>query len=202
MSDDRKFAVSLFGKPIMSGHVRIPRQQIIREVEGYLELVELFPGEFEAQHVNRERLALRALELLEKVDGDGSRLQFLILKGTALRALERHSEAVVALHEASQLDAETIHVWLMLGWCHKRNGRVDLAIESLEEALRVDPSEAILHYNLACYWSLLGNCRRAVSYLSHALQIDPNYRDLIDGEHDFDPIRHHPEFQAVTNAFA
>jgi hypothetical protein len=49
---------------------------------------------------------------------------------------------------------------------------------------------------------LAGNCRRAVTCLSHALQIDPNYRDLIDAEHDFDPIRNNPDFQAATSVIA
>ncbi len=186
----------------MSGHVRIHRQQIVREVEGYLELIELFPGEMNVQPVNRERIARRSLKMLERVEGGSDHLQVLYLKGLALRALERYAEAVLVLREATQLDNQNIHIWLMLGWCYKRTGRIDLAIESLEEALAVDPAEAILHYNLACYWSLAGNCRRAVTCLSHALQIDPNYRDLIDAEHDFDPIRNNPDFQAATSAIA
>ena len=186
----------------MSGHLRIRRQQIIREVEGYLDLIALFPEESAVQAVNRERIARRALKMLERVEGGPERLHAMYLKGIALRTLERYAEAVAPLKEAASLDPQNIHIWLALAWCQKRTGRIDLAIESLEEALQVDPAEPVIHYNLACYWSLSGNNRRALDFLNHALQIDPNFRDLIDAEHDFDPIRNDPGFQALTSMIA
>ena len=50
----------------------------------------------------------------------------------------------------------------------------------LEDALLVEPGEALVHYNLACYWSLAGDKSKSLSYLSGALDIDSSYRDLID----------------------
>ena len=52
---------------------------------------------------------------------------------------------------------------MALGWCFKRVGQLDEAIGALEHAIAVDPSEAVLHYNLACYWSLARNRRRALA---------------------------------------
>jgi tetratricopeptide (TPR) repeat protein len=76
---------------------------------------------------------------------------------------------------------------------------LDRAIESLEEALTVDPSGAIIHYNLACYWSLAGSVDVALAYLGNAFEIDASFRDLVDGEVDFDPIREHPAFRELTS---
>ncbi|HUE70030.1 MAG TPA: hypothetical protein VMP01_04005 [Pirellulaceae bacterium] len=76
--------------------------------------------------------------------------------------------------------------------------RLDLAIEAIESALEIDPALAILHYNLACYWSLAGNAKVAISYLIQALDLEPNYRDMLQDESDFDPIRRHPHFQALS----
>ena len=98
-----------------------------------------------------------------------------------------------------ELDAENLHTWLALGWCHKRNQRIDLAIQALEEAMSVDPTEAIIHYNLACYWSLANNPKLAVEYLAEAFTIDPNYRDLVADEPDFDPIRGDHDFRMLTS---
>ena len=45
-------------------------------------------------------------------------------------------------------------------------GRLDLAIETLQDALDIEPGEAILHYNLACYWSLANNVQLALDFLA------------------------------------
>jgi Flp pilus assembly protein TadD len=121
------------------------------------------------------------------------------LWGEALRAVGRYYDALEPLQRASQADPENIHIWLALGWCYKRTGRIDLAIEAMFSALAADPNEALLHYNLACYLSVGGEKNRALGHLSLALSLDPEYRRLIDEERDFDPIRADPDFQALTS---
>ena len=87
-----------------------------------------------------------------------SRDHALYLQGESLRALGRFREALEPLTKRAARDSpNNVHVWLALGWCHKRSGRLDLAIESLEEALAAEPNDALVHYNLACYWSLANN---------------------------------------------
>lgn len=159
-------------------------ERIQREVEGYLEL----------------GMAEHALKTLARL-GSPSELcvRSLYLRGEALRSLDRYAEALVPLERASRLDSDNLHLWLALGWCHKRTGRLDLAISDLERALEINGADALVHYNLACYWSLVGSKQRALGYLSQALVINPRYRELIDEEPDFDPLRSDPEFQAVTS---
>ncbi len=121
----------------------------------------------------------------------------LYLWGEALRSMDRCREALLPLMAAAKLAPENVHVWFALGWCYKRTGRIDLAIRSLERVLAAEPAEALVHYNLACYWSLAGDKHRALEFLSQALEIDPDYRRLIDDEPDFDPVRCDPRFQAL-----
>ena len=113
--------------------------------------------------------------------------------------MERFPEAIEYFESAAELDNENMDIWLALGWCHKRVGKLDMAIQSLEEALSFKPGEAIIYYNLACYWSLANNVKLALDYLTRAFSINPNYRDLICGEQDFDPIRSDPRFQELTS---
>jgi Flp pilus assembly protein TadD len=175
------------------------RQQLLSEAEGYLDLCAGLSGK-EAHAAARDRLATRALQVLDKLAQETSwrRGHVLFLRGQALRSMERYKEAVAPLTQSSQLDPDNLHVWLALGWCYKREDRLDLAIQSLEEALALEPDEAIVHYNLACYWSLANNPMLAVAYLARAFDIDSNYRDLVGDESDFDPIRSHPDFLALT----
>jgi tetratricopeptide (TPR) repeat protein len=167
----------------VSSQDRIRRQQLMLQAEGYLEL----------------GMAQHALDVLARF-GDESSLpdHALYLKGECLRALDQYTAAIDPLTRAAQNAPSNTHAWLALGWCHKRTGRIDLAIESLEEALLAQPDDALVHYNLACYWSLAKNKRQALAYLSRALDLKDEYRQLVVSESDFDAIRSDPAFQALV----
>lgn len=163
---------------------RIRRTQILTAAEGYLEL------QLPAQ-------ALRELERLES--GDRRTSEALYLAGEALRALHRYREAIPVLKSAAERAPSKLHIRLALGWCYKRVGKIEQAIEALHKALEEDLQEPIVFYNLACYYSLAGQRDPALTHLAHALSLDPGYRDQIGSESDFDSLRADPEFQALTS---
>ena len=184
----------------MSDTSRIRRQQILREAEGYLDLITVFGDQMPCRPDARDELARRVLKTLDRIDNAGGlKAHVLFLRGQALRAMENYIDAVPLLREAAELEPQNVHIRLSLGWCFKRCRRLDLAIQALEEALEADASQAIVHYNLACYWSLAGNVKLAVAYLSQAFDLEAEYRELVLREADFDPIRNHPHFQALTS---
>ena len=78
----------------------------------------------------------------------------LYLWGEGLRAMGRCYEALMPLQRAARATPNDIHIRVALGWCYKRTGRLDLAIEMIEEALILRPETPLLRYNLACYLSL------------------------------------------------
>jgi Flp pilus assembly protein TadD len=167
----------------VSSHDRIRRQQLVLQAEGYLEL----------------GMPRHALEVLARCgDLDSLPDHALYLQGECLRALDQFREALQPLMKAAAGSPHNVHVWLSLGWCYKRTGRLDMAIESLEEALAVEPNDALVHYNLACYWSLARNKRQALAFLSRAIDLKDHYRTLVAAEPDFDPIRSDPAFQALV----
>lgn len=185
----------------MSEYSRLRRQQLIREAEGYLEFMTFGDERQALSAANRERLGSRALAVLAQLDPKtGQRAHATFLTGLVYRAMGRFSEAIEPLLASSKLDPSNVHIWLSLGWCYKRIQRVDLAIDALQEALRNGGAEAIVHYNLACYWSLLGNVRSAVRELAQAFELDAEYREQVAGEADFDPIRSHPDFLSLVSS--
>ncbi len=183
----------------MALYQRIRRQQIIREAEGYLDLVTCLGDRWSTRRSVRDRVAQRAIDVLDQLhDGCASRPEVLYLKGQALLTMQKYADAIAPLKAAAEIEQEDIHIWLALGWCYKRVGRLDMAIQSLEEALAIDSDQAIIHYNLACYWSLANNPKLAIEYLTTAFEIDDDYRDKVADEPDFDTIRNHPDFMALT----
>lgn len=174
-------------------------RRLLREAEGYLELVQAPPlGELSAEA--GRMLGERCLATLQRLSPPLTRrVPATMMRGYALKLAGRFAEAIGAFEAAGRLDPENTHIHLALGWCHKRSGRLDLAIQALEAGLEVDPREPILYYNLACYWALSRNAKLAARYLSRALDLDENLRELIATEADFDAVRHLAVFQAVTD---
>lgn len=154
-----------------------------REAEGYLEL-------------GMPEHALDSLQRRGKIVHADARGCYLL--GESLRELRRFREAIFPLKRSLELIPDDIHVWMALGWCYKRIGDVARAIDALEQAVEIEPGEAILHYNLACYWSLARDRRQSLRCLARALHIDGSFRDFIAEEADFDPMRNDPLFKNIA----
>jgi len=158
-------------------------RRLLDEAEGYLML----------------ELPDRSLRILDgRADWASMQFEASFLKGEALRCLERYREALKPLEMASALRPGDTRVALALGWCYKRTNRLAQAIDSLERVLHNHPDEPLLHYNLACYWSLAGNISKALDELSSALDLDPDLRSRIAEESDFGRLRGNPEFDRLA----
>ncbi len=178
----------------------VRRQKKIQAAEGYLELVLGLGERWSVQPEHQDRMARRALRELSVLDREGlDAAHIFYLQGQAFRALHQYRDAIEPFRLALQCDPGNTGVHLALGWCFKRIDRLDLAIQALEEAMEIAPDQGILHYNLACYWALAKNGRMAVKYLHQSFEIDPNYRDRVAEEADFDPVRHHAVFQSLIS---
>ena len=184
----------------MATYTRIRRQQLLQEAEGYLDLALVLSDKLPLSTAVRDRIAGRALDTLQKLERKAQNsAQALWLKGQALRIMERYREAIDPLRRAADQEAGNMQAHLALGWCYKRIDKIDYAIQALEDALACEHNDAIVHYNLACYWSLANNVGLALVYLAQAFDLDPDYRDMVANEPDFDPVRNHPEFVALTS---
>lgn len=179
----------------MSNTNRIRRKKLIRAAEGYLDLIMAFDDCWPLDQEEREKLAGQANDALGRIRKPmGHKPYILYLKGQSARACGHYQQAINYLQQSAQLDPDNIHTFLALGWCYKRTDRLDLAIESMESAIGIDPESAIAHYNVACYWALAGQVKLAVRHLGSAFDLNPEYRDFVDSESDFDSIRSDPEF--------
>ncbi|MBD3676380.1 MAG: tetratricopeptide repeat protein [Planctomycetaceae bacterium] len=122
----------------------------------------------------------------------------LLLQAEALRDLCQFEEAIPYFEKTLELNPANLQAHLGLAWCFKRVNRLTKAISALERAREYHPEEPIVIYNLACYFSLLGDKPKAIECLGRSLRMEPQLRELISEEEDFDQLRTDPDFQFVT----
>lgn len=179
---------------------RLRQQAILRHAAGYVELGELLVETDKPVPPAAARLLERALTTLDELpESQRSNPAAALLRGEALRALGHWTEALEPLAEVVEGDPQRVEAWLGLGWCLKRLDRLPEALDALKRGLEVEPDQAILHYNLACYLSLSGDTATSVEHLAKAISLDERYRQLTEAEPDFDPIRSDPRFVAATD---
>ena len=177
-----KNAPAFQSQPRMPKNRDSRRDRLLREAEGYLEL----------------QMPAYALEALDRIENPGdAAFNVSYLRGMAYREQRDHAKALVEFTKAGELEPDNIALLLAMAWCFKRVDQIPQSIAMLDRAYKIAPKEALILYNLSCYWSLLGNKTQALSWLGRALRLDGSFRDLIADESDFDSLRHDPDFQLV-----
>lgn len=157
--------------------------RLAREAEGYFDL----------------GLHEDALARVEKLVDDERFTAFAAgMRAECLRNLGQFTEGAAAFEAIIAAEPSNVSAYVGLGWCRKRDGRLDLALESMERLLEVLPEEGIGLYNLACYCSLDGQRERAITLLSSAITGDVEFRELARKESDFDPIREDAGFRRIV----
>lgn len=117
------------------------------------------------------------------------------LRGEALRMRGDFEEALKNFEIVLAEKEDDISLLMSMAWCFKRIDRLDRAIAAMKHAYQCSPKEAVVLYNLACYYSLAGEKEEALSWLGRAIRLDASFRVQVAKETDFDPIRNDPDFQ-------
>lgn len=98
---------------------------------------------------------------------------------------------------AVQVDPDNLECLIGLGDVYTRQGRY-------EEGLRIDtrlvelcPDEPTFFYNLACSYSLLSHCDKAMGALRRAIDLGYNDFDYMERDEDLEQLRLTPEFREL-----
>jgi hypothetical protein len=78
-------------------------------------------------------------------------------------------------------------------------GRYDEAADLGRGLIEARPDQAFLYYNVACCESLAGRTSDAVEHLEQAIRMWEGFREMAEGDSDFDPIRNEPAFQDLIS---
>jgi eukaryotic-like serine/threonine-protein kinase len=106
--------------------------------------------------------------------------------GTAYLRLRRFPDAIGAYREAVKLDEGQYAVWGSLGDAYHYSGDLAGARAAYEKAvalaskqLEVNPKDAEVNGDVADYWAMLGDRKRAVSFLDQSLRWGRGDKDLL-----------------------
>lgn len=72
------------------------------------------------------------------------------------------------------------------------------ALEEATIAVDLDPDGAAGHYHRAALLSLMGEVEKAVSELEAAVKLEPDYAARAREDQDFESLRWHPRYKALT----
>ena len=90
---------------------------------------------------------------------------------------------------------EEAYINLSTAYLRKKN--FILSAKNLDTLESINPKHPLLHYNYACYYSLLGNIPEGIKSLSLAISYGfKNYQNL-EIDSDIDNLRKSPQFQKL-----
>jgi Flp pilus assembly protein TadD len=166
----------------------------LTEAQGFLELATL---DSDSGLSSQDLLDAAQTQLDELAHCSILKTEIAYLQGAIHRERQSFGDAIPCFHKVLEDQPGHPMATVGLGWCLKRTGRLAEAIAPYIESIQRHPKMALLHYNLACYLSLLGRTAEALTALEHAFKLDADFRKLAPGELDFEPIRSLPEFQRL-----
>ncbi len=70
-------------------------------------------------------------------------------------------------------------------------------MQTLKRALEADPTDALAHFNMACYRAVQDRVPEAIALLRNAFDLNPKLKPLARQEEDLFSLRELPEFQSL-----
>jgi len=104
------------------------------------------------------------------------------------------------MEERLELNPDDARASNMAGVAYATLGESAKALEFAERSLTIDPEDPMLLYNVACMYSALGREDDAIGCLERAVDKGFGHKEWIDHDPDLNPLRHHPRFQAISQA--
>src|SRR6476660_9874498 len=87
-----------------------------------------------------------------------------------------------------EFQPDNVEWTISLAYATRRAFSIDIAMDILLNAQAKFPTEAAIPYNLACYYSQLGEMEKAKRYLKQAFEIDLNWRKAALDDEDLRPF--------------
>ena len=115
-------------------------------------------------------------------------------EGNKLLKQSNFEEAInnykMALHHNKDFEESYINI----STAYLSTKQFDLALKYLNILKSINPSHPLLHYNFACYYSLLGKTAMGMEALKEAIQNGFNDQKMLQSDPDIEKLRQNHQF--------
>ncbi len=94
-----------------------------------------------------------------------------------------------AARSAADNDPATAYNWINWAYALRELDAIEQARDVACKALALHPHEAVLHFNMACYCSLLQDLERAATHLRRAVALERSLQDDAATDPDLENLR-------------
>ena len=105
------------------------------------------------------------------------------------------------MNEFSHQNKDFEESYINISTAYLRTKQFDLALKYLNILKSINPSRPLLHYNLACYYSLLGKPAMGMEALKEAIQNGFNDQEMLKNDPDIKKLRQNNQFGEVQKVF-
>ncbi len=146
------------------------RNLFTRITSKYIHLQQEFESKGIPQPFEFEELVYRRIIMLDPKNAWAyNNLAYLYCQNNV-----EHKEALRHARIANELEVNNPYLMDTLGWCLYRNQELDLAVEILENARKLNPDLSDVHFHLATIYYDLGRKEDSIEAFKKCLAVDPN----------------------------
>jgi len=138
----------------------------------------------------KEALALLRPLLQRRGDVDAN---VCALAAACLGAEGDYAEAAQVDRMLCDAEPHNPQGWHSLGYDLLHAGDLEGAREAFERALKLEPTRASAHFNLARIAARLGDKSKVIEHFARAVELQPDYKDRLDEDPDLKPFKEDPD---------
>ena len=154
--------------------------------------------EFARTHFNNGR-AERAIEFADKaLEADPTYLYAHVIKAAVLRGLGKPEETIIICDDVIAHDPSFALAYSIKGAALQSLGRLKEAEVAFEKARSIEPTNALVHYNFACFWATEGYPDACREHLARALELEPAFKTRAAVDPDLALLRDEGWFQELV----
>jgi tetratricopeptide (TPR) repeat protein len=182
-----------------------------KAIENYDKAIELNPDDADAYNnrgvvYDKQQNYDKAIKDYDKaIELNPNDCEAYTNRGNSYYEQKNYDKAIENYDKAIDINPNYAKAYNNRGVAYHAQQNYDKAIENYDKAIDVNPNDADAYFNKACTYAkksdgeVAENQVEAIKYLSKAINLDKNLKELAKNEDDFSSLRNLPDFAELVN---